>query len=69
MQRISILNDSVVRNGLKQIATPQIIINYAYFSEKDKYFENAFKMHERGVKILEYPHVMDMWTTIELGYY
>ncbi|KAD5802791.1 hypothetical protein E3N88_14151 [Mikania micrantha] len=45
------------------IATPQIIINYAMLLEDNKYFEDAFKVYERGVKIFKYPHVKDIWVT------
>ncbi|KAL3615365.1 hypothetical protein CASFOL_041026 [Castilleja foliolosa] len=38
-----------------RIATPQIIINYAMLLEDNKYFEDAFKVYERGVKIFKYP--------------
>ncbi|PIA40997.1 hypothetical protein AQUCO_02300046v1 [Aquilegia coerulea] len=44
-----------------KIATPQIIINYALLLEEHKYFEDAFKVYERGVKIFKYPHVKDIW--------
>lgn len=46
-----------------KIATPQIIINYAHLLEENKYFEDAFKVYERGVKIFKYPHVKDIWVT------
>ncbi|CAI0442831.1 unnamed protein product [Linum tenue] len=46
-----------------RIATPQIIINYAFLLEGNKYFEDAFKVYERGVKIFKYPHVKDIWVT------
>lgn len=46
-----------------RIATPQIIINYAMLLEDHKYFEDAFKVYERGVKIFKYPHVKDIWVT------
>ncbi|PON70966.1 Signal transduction response regulator [Parasponia andersonii] len=46
-----------------RIATPQIIINYAFLLEGHKYFEDAFKVYERGVKIFKYPHVKDIWVT------
>ncbi|XVE87950.1 hypothetical protein DITRI_Ditri19aG0029600 [Diplodiscus trichospermus] len=42
-------------------ATPQIIINYTFLLEENKYFEDAFKVYERGVKIFKYPHVKDIW--------
>ncbi|KAG0497206.1 hypothetical protein HPP92_001897 [Vanilla planifolia] len=46
-----------------RIATPQIILNFAYFLEEHKYFEDAFKVYERGIKIFKYPHVKDIWVT------
>ncbi|KAJ6817720.1 pre-mRNA-splicing factor SYF1 [Iris pallida] len=46
-----------------RIATPQIILNYALLLEEHKYFEDAFKVYERGVKIFKYPHVKDLWVT------
>ncbi|CAK9148005.1 unnamed protein product [Ilex paraguariensis] len=46
-----------------RIATPQIIINYSMLLEEHKYFEDAFKVYERGVKIFKYPHVKDIWVT------
>ncbi|XP_050289070.1 uncharacterized protein LOC126727437 [Quercus robur] len=46
-----------------RIATPQIILNYAFLLEEHKYFEDAFKVYERGVKIFKYPHVKDIWVT------
>ncbi|KAI8534826.1 hypothetical protein RHMOL_Rhmol10G0126900 [Rhododendron molle] len=46
-----------------RIATPQILMNYAMLLEEHKYFEDAFKVYERGVKIFKYPHVKDIWVT------
>ncbi|XP_021770886.1 pre-mRNA-splicing factor SYF1-like [Chenopodium quinoa] len=46
-----------------RIATPQIIINYAMLLEEHKYFEDAFRVYERGVKIFKYPHVKEIWVT------
>ncbi|CAI0418388.1 unnamed protein product [Linum tenue] len=46
-----------------RIATPLIIINYACLLEDNKYFEDAFKVYERGVKIFNYPHMRDIWVT------
>ena len=31
--------------------------------QENKYFEDAFKVYERGVKIFKYPHVKDIWVT------
>lgn len=30
--------------------------------QEHKYFEDAFKVYERGVQIFKYPHVRDIWT-------
>ncbi|KAH7430038.1 hypothetical protein KP509_09G080100 [Ceratopteris richardii] len=46
-----------------KIATPQMIINYALLLEDHKYFEDAFKVYEKGVQVFKYPHVRDIWTT------
>ncbi|KAI3839561.1 hypothetical protein MKW92_044642 [Papaver armeniacum] len=46
-----------------KIATPQIIINYASLLEEHGYFEDAFKVYERGVKVFKYPHAKDIWVT------
>ncbi|XP_058223295.1 uncharacterized protein LOC131333012 [Rhododendron vialii] len=46
-----------------RIATPQIITNYAMLLEEHKFFEDAFKVYERGVKIFKYPHVKNIWVT------
>eukprot|EP00850_Spirogloea_muscicola_P007794 SM000040S14806 [mRNA] locus=s40:534356:540087:+ [translate_table: standard] len=45
-----------------RIATPQIIINFALLLEESKFFEDSFKVYERGVQIFKYPHVKDIWT-------
>lgn len=31
--------------------------------QDNRYFEDAFKVYERGVKIFKYPHVKDIWVT------
>nr|GEU91190.1 pre-mRNA-splicing factor SYF1 [Tanacetum cinerariifolium] len=46
-----------------RIAAPRIIINHAMLLEDHKYFEDAFKVYERGVKIFKYPLVKDIWVT------
>lgn len=44
-----------------RIATPQIILNYAAFMSEHKYFEEAFRVYERGTTLFNYPHVKDIW--------
>ena len=34
-----------------------------YFLQDHKYFEDAFKVYERGVQVFKYPHVRDIWAT------
>ncbi|KAL1557934.1 pre-mRNA-splicing factor SYF1 [Salvia divinorum] len=44
-----------------RLATPQIILNYGMFLQEHCYFEDSFKVYERGVEIFKYPHVKDIW--------
>ncbi len=44
-----------------RIATPQIVLNYAVFLQEAKYWEESFRVYERGVALFKYPHVKDIW--------
>jgi tetratricopeptide (TPR) repeat protein len=44
-----------------KIATPQIFLNYAHLLWEGKYFEDAFRVYEKGVAAFKYPHVKDLW--------
>lgn len=44
-----------------KIATPQVLINYAGFLEDHHYFEEAFKVYERGVEAFTYPVAFELW--------
>merc|ERR1712151_915960 len=46
-----------------KVATPVLILSYARFLEERKYFEDAFKVYERGIKAFHWPHVHDIWLT------
>ncbi|CAG8634968.1 6472_t:CDS:10 [Paraglomus brasilianum] len=46
-----------------KIATPQIIINYANFLEENKYYEEGFKVYERGIELFNYPIAFEIWNT------
>mmetsp|Transcript_63107 Transcript_63107/g.162498 ORF Transcript_63107/g.162498 Transcript_63107/m.162498 type:complete len:962 (+) Transcript_63107:93-2978(+) len=46
-----------------KVATPTLILSYARFLEERKYFEDAFKVYERGLKVFNWPHVNDIWLT------
>jgi pre-mRNA-splicing factor SYF1 len=46
-----------------KVSTPSLILSYARFLEDRKYFEDAFKVYERGIKVFNWPHVNDIWLT------
>ncbi|VDC07118.1 unnamed protein product [Peniophora sp. CBMAI 1063] len=49
-----------------RIANAQIIVNYAGFLEENEYFEESFKVYERGVELFTYPVSFEIWN-IYLG--
>lgn len=44
-----------------KVATPQIILNYALLLQEHRYFEDSFRVYERGINIFKFPHVKDIW--------
>ncbi|SCV67370.1 BQ2448_6016 [Microbotryum intermedium] len=44
-----------------KIATAQIVINYANFLEENQYWEESFKIYERGVDLFTYPIAFEIW--------
>ncbi|KAL4987723.1 Pre-mRNA-splicing factor syf1 [Aspergillus falconensis] len=44
-----------------RIATPQTVVNYANFLEEHKYFEESFKVYERGLDLFTYPVAFELW--------
>lgn len=44
-----------------RIATPQTVVNYANLLEEHKYFEDAFKVYERGLDVFSYPVAFELW--------
>lgn len=44
-----------------KIANAQTIINFAQFLEDQQYYEEAFKVYERGVEIFTYPVAFELW--------
>lgn len=44
-----------------RIATPQIIVNYANMLEENDYFEDAFRVYERGLGLFNYPIAFELW--------
>ena len=49
-----------------RIANAQIIVNYAAFLEENEYFEESFRVYERGVELFTYPVSFEIWN-IYLG--
>ncbi len=44
-----------------RIATPQTVVNYANLLEENGYYEEAFKIFERGLDIFSYPVAFELW--------
>ena len=44
-----------------RIATPQTVVNYANFLEEHNYFEESFKIYERGLDLFTYPVAFELW--------
>ena len=44
-----------------KIATPQTILNYASFLQRHNAFEESYRVYERAINVLEWPHVYEIW--------
>ena len=44
-----------------RIATPQTVVNYANLLEENSYFEESFKVYERGLDVFTYPVAFELW--------
>ncbi|KAL9058076.1 MAG: hypothetical protein Q9162_001938 [Coniocarpon cinnabarinum] len=44
-----------------RIATPQTVVNYANLLEENKYFEDSYKVFERGLDLFSYPVAFELW--------
>ena len=44
-----------------KIATPQTLLNFAALLEEHKFFEESFRVYERGVTLFRQPHCHDLW--------
>lgn len=44
-----------------RIATPQTVVNYANLLEENEYFEDSFKIYERGLDLFSYPVAFELW--------
>jgi len=44
-----------------RIATPMTVVCYADFLEQNEYFEDSFKVYERGLDLFTYPVAFELW--------
>lgn len=44
-----------------RIATPQTVVNYANLLEENEYYEESFKIYERGLDLFSYPVAFELW--------
>ncbi|KAF2395661.1 pre-mRNA-splicing factor syf1 [Trichodelitschia bisporula] len=44
-----------------RIATPQTVVNYANLLEENEYFEECFRIYERGLQLFNYPVAFELW--------
>lgn len=44
-----------------RIANPQTIVNYATFLQENQYFEESFKVYERGIELFGWPIAFELW--------
>lgn len=44
-----------------KVVVPQSIINYALLLQENKYFEESFKVYEKGIELFQYPTSFEIW--------
>ena len=44
-----------------RIANAQVIVNYAAFLAENNYFEESFRVYERGVELFTFPVSFEIW--------
>ncbi|CAO3664420.1 unnamed protein product [Rhizopus stolonifer] len=44
-----------------RISNPQTIVNYATFLEENQYFEESYKVYERGIELFGWPIAFELW--------
>ena len=44
-----------------RIATPQTVVNFANLLEEQGYYEESFKVYERGLDLFTYPVAFELW--------
>lgn len=44
-----------------RIATPQTVVNFANLLEENQYYEDSYKIYERGLDLFSYPVSFELW--------
>lgn len=44
-----------------KVVTPSHILTYTSYLEENKFWEESFRVYERAVALLRWPHVYDVW--------
>ncbi|KAI0177771.1 hypothetical protein BJ166DRAFT_31068 [Pestalotiopsis sp. NC0098] len=44
-----------------RIATPQTVVNYANLLEENQYYEDSFRIYERGLDLFSWPVAFELW--------
>jgi len=44
-----------------RIATPQTILNFAGFLQRNDFYEESFTKFERAVRLFDWPHCYEIW--------
>eukprot|EP00922_Rhytidocystis_sp_ex-Travisia-forbesii_P015127 GHVS01022595.1.p1 GENE.GHVS01022595.1~~GHVS01022595.1.p1 ORF type:complete len:872 (+),score=97.66 GHVS01022595.1:29-2644(+) len=44
-----------------KVITPQLVINFAQYLHELRYFEESFKVYERGIALFNWPHLNDIY--------
>jgi pre-mRNA-splicing factor SYF1 len=46
-----------------RVITPQIVLNYVDFLQKNKFFEESFRVFEKSISLFEYPLNIPLWSS------
>ncbi|KAJ1979520.1 pre-mRNA-splicing factor syf1 [Dimargaris xerosporica] len=44
-----------------KIATPQVVVNYTRYLQEQHYYEDSFRVYERGIELFGYPVAFELW--------
>ena len=44
-----------------KIATPGTVLNFSDFLQRDRFYEESFRVYERAVLLFDWPRVYEIW--------